>query len=365
MQRVETNSTHKATDRPSSTADLSVVPASDDVAVSVIVPVYNEAAHIEGTLRSILANDGAASAEVIVVDGMSEDGTRRVVQRLAAQHANVRLLDNPHRTVPHAMNLAIRAAHGEILVRVDGHAEIAPDFLAMCRLELDAHPECACVGGAIEYVPEGTHAPAISMAMSSSFGVGNATFRLGGREGYVDTLAFGAYRKGALMEIGLFDEDLVRNQDDELNYRLIRSGHKIWLSKRIRSRYFGRSTFSKLYAQFYQYGYWKVFVNRKHKVVTTLRQLVPPSFVMGVGSLAVVPMFLPTTYWPLLIVVVAYLFAALWFGLRKTRRPRRLAEVMLAFATLHFAYGLGYLEGILHFNILRRSPIVRHTQITR
>lgn len=341
------------------------MPASDDVAISVIVPVYNEAKHIERTLRSILANSGTDAVEVIVVDGMSEDGTRPIVQRLAVDHANVRLLDNPHRTVPHAMNLAIRAARGEILVRVDGHAEIAPDFLAMCLLELDAHPECACVGGAIEYVPDGTYAPSISMAMASSFGVGNATFRLGGRDGYVDTLAFGAYRKSALVEIGLFDEELVRNQDDELNYRLLQAGHKIWLSKRIRSRYYGRSTFPKLFRQFFQYGYWKVFVNRKHRVVTTLRQLVPPLFVVSIGSLAVAPLVLPITYWPLLIVVVAYLLAALGFGLRKTRRPRRLCEVMLAFVTLHFAYGLGYLEGILHFSILRRGPIVRHKQITR
>ena len=336
-----------------------------DVAVTVIMPVYNEDKRIEGALLSVLSNCLPGGFEVLVVDGMSHDRTRDIVARIARSEPRLRLLDNPERTVPHAMNLGIRAARGNVIVRVDGHAEVTADFLMCCVEELDAHPECGCVGGAIEYVPEGRHADAISMAMASTFGVGNAAFRLGGREGYVDTLAFGAYRKASLEAIGLFDEDLVRNQDDELNFRLRRAGQRIWLSSRIRSRYYARSTYPALYRQFYQYGYWKVLVNRKHGVVTTFRQLIPPAFLVGLGALAVASFVAPTSAWLLAVVAVVYLVCAIGFALRKSGDLRRVPHVVLAFAALHFGYGLGYMEGILHFHLLGREPRVRHSRITR
>src|SRR5690606_22210316 len=225
--------------------------------VTIIMPVRNEGQFIGRAIESIIeAGTGITSYDVIVVDGMSEDDTRAVVARAQATSVNISLISNPERTVPHALNLGVTAARGEVVVRVDGHAEVAPDFLKVSLSELTAHPECACVGGPIESVSLDENSATISMAMASPFGVGNARFRTGGVAGYVDTLAFGAYNKADLIAVGLFDEQLVRNQDDEMNFRLNKAGRKIWFSPAIRSKYFVRSSLRKLFTQYFQYGYW-------------------------------------------------------------------------------------------------------------
>lgn len=334
--------------------------------VSVVTPVYNEADYIEGMLRSLFANDLPEHRyEVLVVDGRSGDGTREVVERLRREHANLRLLDNPARTVPHAMNLGIRAARGDVIVRVDGHAEVAPSFLRTLLEELEAHPECACVGGAIENVHENPVAEAVARAMSSPFGVGDARYRLGAGDGYVDTLLFGAYRASVFDEIGPFDEVLTRNQDDELNYRLTRAGHRIWLSSRISSRYYVRGSFRKLWRQFFQYGYWKVYVNKKHRTVTTLRQLAPIALVafLLLGGLAAG--LEPSLRLPYAAVVGLYLLAALAAAVAKTPRPVPALRVVASFLTMHIAYGLGYLQGLVDFFLLDRTPRARNAQPTR
>ena len=344
--------------------DLETAPMTDgtssptrEAGVSVILPVRNEVAFIEGAVTSVLeAGRGIDGFEVLVVDGLSDDGTRDVVAKLAERHANVRLLDNPELTVPQAMNIGIRIASGDVVIRVDGHAEVPPDFIRANLAELAAHPECACVGGVIENVNLTPLSEAISAAMSSPFGVGNAAFRTGGQEGYVDTLAFGAYRKKDLERVGLFDEELVRNQDDELNYRLIRSGRKIWLSKRIRPKYFVRSSLRNLFRQYAQYGYWKVYVNRKHGTVTNFRQLVPPAFATSLIVLLPLAALWRPARVLLGIELAIYLLASLVFALRASRRPLHALRTMASFATLHVGYGLGYLAGMWDFFVLRRRP---------
>ncbi len=335
-------------------------------AVSVILPVRNEAAFIERAVTSVLeAGKDLVGFEVLVVDGISDDGTREIVASLAERHPAVRLLDNLDRTVPQAMNIGIRAAAGDVVIRVDGHAEVPPDFIRANLEELEAHPECACVGGIIENVNLTPLSEAISAAMSSPFGVGNATFRTGGAEGYVDTLAFGAYRKADLERIGLFDEELVRNQDDELNFRLTRSGRKIWLSHKIQSKYVVRSSMRKLFRQYFQYGYWKVYVNRKHGTVTNVRQLVPPLFVASLVGLLVLAPWWPPARALLTIEVALYALAALAFALRAMADLPRALRVMASFATLHVGYGLGYLAGMGDFFVLRRRPSAQAAELSR
>ena len=334
--------------------------------VSVVAPIYNEGPYIEAMLESVFANAiSGASYEVIVVDGMSTDATRGVVERLMLSHANLQLLDNPNKTVPYAMNIGIRAAKGDVIIRVDGHAEVAPEFIRICLEELEAHPECACVGGYIENISENEVAEAVALAMTSPFGVGSARYRFGSYEGYVDTLLFGAYRREVFDEIGLFDEVLTRNQDDELNYRLTRAGHKIWLSKRISSKYFVRSSYSKLYRQFYQYGYWKVFVNCKHRTVTTLRQLAPVSLIlllMVLAAAALLSAWGRVAFWSFL---AFYLGAGVLASIAATRNTKACLRVLSAFLTMHFAYGFGYLEGLIDFIVLRRLPRPRNAQGSR
>lgn len=348
--------------------------ASSAPGLSVIMPVRNEEAFIERAIASIVEAgervDGAAihraaGYEIIVVDGMSDDRTREIVAGLHGTTPHLSLLDNPARTVPHAMNIGIRAAKGEVVIRLDGHAEMTPDFIAACLRELAAHPECACVGGPIQNVDLDESAAVISAAMSSPFGVGNARFRTGGAEGYVDTLAFGAYRKDDLFAIGLFDEDLVRNQDDELNYRLVASGRRIWFSHAIESRYFVRSSLRKLARQYFQYGYWKVFVNRKHGVVTNFRQLAPPLLVLTVALLTLAGLFVHEARLLLLFLIVSYLAGAAMFAWRTNEPARRLPGIIAAFCTLHASYGLGYLAGVRDFLVLRRGASARSAELSR
>ncbi len=330
--------------------------------VSVVMPVRNEASHIRGAIASVQAAAGTRDdIEVIVVDGMSDDGTRAIVNDLAAGDPRIRLLDNPKGTVPHAMNIGVKAAAGDVVIRLDGHAEVEVDFIDNALAVLAEHPECACVGGTIQNVNDGPVAEAISQAMSSLFGVGAARFRTGGQDGYVDTLAFGAYRKADLIRVGLFDEELTRNQDDELNYRLVRSGRRIWFSNRIRARYYVRSSFAKLYRQYFQYGYWKVYVNRKHRNLTNFRQLAPPLFIGGLAALLLLAPLWPAALTLLALVAAAYCAAALSFALAgRAGSLRSTLLVVVAFLTLHFGYGLGYWAGLFDFAVLRGRPRPTH-----
>lgn len=334
--------------------------------VTVILPVRNEAGFIRRAIASVQrAAQGQADLEILIIDGMSDDHTRAIVEDLAASDPRIKLLDNPDLTVPHAMNIGIKAARGGVIIRLDGHADIMPDFIEHALAELAAHPECACVGGPIESVSENSMADAISNAMSSTFGVGNARFRTGGSDGYVDTLAFGAYRAADLHAVGLFDEALTRNEDDELNYRLIRSGRKIWFSNKIRSRYFVRSSLTKLYRQYFQYGYWKVYVNRKHHSFTSVRQVVPPIFVATVSLLAIMLPVVMQARVSLAAVFALYLLTAAFFALRAGLEPRRALLTVAAFVTLHTGYGIGYWAGIRDFAVLGRQPAPSSVQLTR
>jgi glycosyltransferase involved in cell wall biosynthesis len=329
------------------------------------MPVRNEGQFLKRAIESLLVAGRAVEFEIIVVDGMSDDDTRSVVAQLQRDDDRILLLENPRRTVPHAMNIGIRAAAADVIVRVDGHAEVYPDFLEKSLSVLAAHPECACVGGPIENVDLDEGSAAISLAMGSKFGVGNARFRTGGEEGYVDTLAFGAYRKADLFAVGLFDEDLIRNQDDEMNFRLNKAGRAIWFSPTIRSRYFVRSSLPRLFRQYFQYGYWKVYVNRKHGQFTNLRQLVPPLLVVSLAVLALSSPFLVLARVLLVVELFVYLATALFFALRLTTGARAVFAVVKAFITLHGSYGLGYLAGVRDFLLLRRPPQAGATELSR
>jgi glycosyltransferase involved in cell wall biosynthesis len=324
--------------------------------ISIIMPVRNEADFIERAIRSILDNDyPAQKMELLVVDGMSNDGTRQVVQKLCQTDTRVRMLDNLRRIVPTAMNIGLKAARGSMFTRVDGHAEVSPDFIRQSVLRLQEHPEAWVVGGYIETLGDNYVGRAIASAMKSPIGVGNAYFRLGDYEGWVDTLAFGTHHKWILDRIGYFDEELVRNQDDEFNFRIIQAGGKIWMSKSIRSKYFSRGSLSKLWRQYFQYGFWRVRTFQKHRKPASLRQLVPLLFV-----LLLLLSGLSALFWrPLGILFIAELtlyticlFAgALAVGRKSGWQYAPLSPVV--FVILHFGYGLGSLWGIFRFTILK------------
>lgn len=326
--------------------------------VSIIMPVRNEGAYIERSLGAVLGQDYPAERiEVLVVDGMSTDGTREVIRARQVAYPRLRLIDNPRHIVPPGLNLGIAQARGDIIVRVDGHCQIAPDYVSRCVEHLLADGVEA-VGGPIETVGETNEAQAIALAMSSWFGVGGSAFRtVKDRPALVETVAFPAYRRETLERLGPFDEQLVRNQDDEYNYRLLKSGGRILLSPDIRSRYYSRSSLPSLWRQYYQYGYWKVRVMQKHPRQMRWRQFAPPAFVAGLTGSSILGLFFRPFRWLGALIAGLYLVANLLasFSLGREHGWRHIPRLLIIHPILHLSYGLGFLAGLVNYSKLSQS----------
>lgn len=333
--------------------------------VSIIIPCLNEKDYILRCLQSIVAQSYPAQLlTTYVCDGMSNDGTRELIGEFIKTYPQFNLLDNLQRTTPFALNLGIRTSEAEIIIILGAHSELDKDFVQKSVESFEIDPAIMCTGGVLENVYENETSRMIGAAMSSSFGVGNAHFRTGNKSGFVDTVAFGAYKKEIFAKVGLFDEELIRNQDDEFNFRVTNAGFKIYLNHEIKCRYFVRASFRKLYRQYYQYGYWKVCVNKKHKTITTVRQLIPMFFVLYLCTL-LASLFAPALVtlllgsFGILYVLLAFIFAA-----RSVSSLKAIFGVALTFFILHVSYGSGYLKGIFDFFILGRS-IKKHESLSR
>jgi len=334
--------------------------------ISITIPARNEEKYIEKCILSILSADyPQEKIKVFVCDGLSTDNTREIVSSLSNKHKNIQLIDNEKQTTPFALNLGLKASNCAIKIILGAHAEIDKDFLKNNVSVLNDYPEVGCAGGIIENVYENESAETIGLAMSSVFGVGNAHFRTGSKNGFVDTVAFGAYRNEVFEKIGYFDEDLIRNQDDEFNFRLLQNGFKIYLNSNIKSKYYVRASFRKLYKQYYQYGYWKVYVNKKHKAVTSVRQLVPLFFVLFL-FLGLTLSFLHWVLGTLFSLgVLAYIGLAIVFASQKSTSFEKITGIAYTFFLLHFSYGLGYLVGIFDFIALNKGPRISSQKLTR
>ena len=248
--------------------------------VSVVIPCRNEEKYIGKCIESFLKQSYPMELLTIIIsDGMSTDNTRSIINEIKQMHNNIILLDNKGLSAPKGMNLGIRHTNSDIVIIFGAHAYADENFIIENVRALE-NKEVGCAGGVITTINETIKGAAIAEAMSCPFGVGNALFRFAEKESFVDTVAFGAYRRSLLNEIGVFDEELVRNQDDELNFRVEKSGAKILLSPKIKSTYVGRGDFKKLWRQYYQYGFWKVRVIQKHRRPASIRHLIPLMFVL-------------------------------------------------------------------------------------
>jgi glycosyltransferase involved in cell wall biosynthesis len=334
--------------------------------VSVTIPCRNEEAYIGKCLQSIVdCNYSKDLIKVFVVDGMSEDGTRTIVRDFESQYSYISLLDNVKKVTPFALNIGLKSDDSEVKIILGAHATVDKNFINHSVDTLRKDPSIGCAGGVIKNVYENIVAETIGLAMSSPFGVGNAKFRTGGKDGYVDTVAFGAYKKEVFDKAGYFDEDLVRNQDDEFNFRIGKKGFKIWFDKSIVSNYYVRGSYPKLFRQYYQYGYWKVFVNVKHKAVTSVRQLVPLFFVLYLLAVPVV-VILPQLFQLIYATgFVCYILGALLFSLRQTTKITTVFSVIKVFTILHFSYGFGYLIGLYRFVLRKEVPSSKSKKTSR
>jgi succinoglycan biosynthesis protein ExoA len=325
--------------------------SEDNVLVSVIVPVRNEAAFIARNLEAMFNQDYPQDClEVIVADGMSTDGTQEIIKSLQGQHSNLQLIENPGKIVATGMNAALSIALGGIIVRVDGHTIISPNYVREC-VNTIRRSGADNVGGRMDAVGEGRFGQAVAQATSSPFGVGGARFHYSKREEWVDTVYMGAWPRDVFARIGLFDEELVRNQDDEFNFRLLSHGGRILLNPQIKSLYYNRNTVRTLWRQYFQYGYWKVRVMQKHSRQMRPRQFAPPTFVIALLLSLLTAPFLTAGKWMFILVASAYLIANTAASVITAAKGewRSFPLLPATFATLHLAYGFGFCTGLVVF----------------
>jgi succinoglycan biosynthesis protein ExoA len=333
--------------------------------VSVLMPVRNEAAFISRSLGAVLAQDYPSDRmEVLVIDGGSDDDTAQIAGDLAshatrAGRPGVRVILNEERTVPSGLNRALEVSKGEIIVRVDGHCVIAADYVRRC-VEILAETGADNVGGAQRAVGEGALGTAIALAHSSMFGSGNASYRHADRRGWVETVYLGAYRREVFDRLGGFDTELVRTQDGEFNFRLTQTGGRIWLDPSIQVRYFGRSDLRSLWRQYFEYGLYKVRFMQKRGGFAAFRQLVPPAFVGGLGASLGAAALTRRPGWAGVVLgpyAIANIAAS---ALAARRAPATIAYLPLVFATIHLAWGAGFIAGLWRwrrgFRRFRREP---------
>ncbi len=278
---------------------------------------------------------------------MSDDGTRDILDRYVKQYPRIKIVDNPRRITPAALNAAITAARGDVISRVDGHCEVATDFIRQNVQLFDEHPEAWVVGGPIVHAGKSRFGRAVAVAMSHPAGVGMATHRFENYEGYVEGAQFPTFRQWVFERIGLFDETLVRNQDDELNYRINQAGGKSFVSPRVKYVYYVRDRVSQLFKQYFHYSFWRIPVIRKHKKPTTLRQMVPPLFFLAMLLLAIVGIWQRQ---PVVALALPVLYATVLVAMGISVMPRKGVAVglllPLALATMHVAYATGFYYGL-------------------
>jgi len=327
--------------------------------VSVVVPCRNEEAFIVTCVENIFSQDYPADKfEVLVADGMSTDSTKALLLALSRKHDYLKLFENAQQTVPFALNMMIRNASGDVIVRMDAHAEYPRNYVSTLVQHLYAL-EADNVGGVWETMAGANtnQAKAIALATSHKLGIGNAAYRLGASEPVeVDTVPYGCYRKTVFDKIGFFDEQLTRNQDDEFNARLIKNAGKIFLIPSVRIKYFARKNLRSLAKMFYQYGYFKPLVGIKIGYPATSRQLAPPLFVVAFIVLLLGALVHPLFYFLFLLDILVYLVAILFVsvGIALKHGMRLFIYLLLTFPAIHFSYGFGYLHGILDFMLLRK-----------
>lgn len=332
--------------------------------VSVIIPCYNEERYMRSLLDNILLQDyPKEKMEIFLIDGMSQDRTKEIIAAYHQRHPFIQLLLNEKRYVPFALNQAIKKSRGEVILRMDAHSIYPYDYISVLVKHL-FELEADNVGGLWITKPaaDTPKANAIAVASSSAFGVGDSLYRLGVKEiRKVDTVPFGCFRKSLFDRIGLFDEELLRNQDDEFNARIIENGGSIYLIPDVAITYFARPDISSLLKMFYQYAYFKPLVNRKLKKPATIRQFVPPLFVLfllfGWASAFIHPSF----------IFIYICGAGLYLGINilftiKSAWEHRNGSLLLylpwIFFMQHLVYGIGYLAGIINFVLIQKSQTV-------
>jgi succinoglycan biosynthesis protein ExoA len=318
--------------------------------VSFVIPVRNEERHIRACLQSLVDQDyPVGKLEIIVVDGRSSDRTREIIEEIRVQNPQIRCLDNPAGIVPTAMNIGIRASRGEIIIRADGHNYYPRDYAHNCVRSLN-ETGAENVGGPCLTVAadESVSARLVAAILSSPFGVGNSKFRTSRKEGFVDTVPFGAFRREIFDRVGMYNEKLVRNQDNDLNARIRKAGGTIYLTPALMTHYHPVKNFMGLLKYAFKTSQWHVFTLRENRDSMSLRHLAPSAFLL------LLLLLLPASFVSgialsfLIGMLCAYILTGQFFSLRTRSKGNWDVLFLQPVATFcfHIAYGAGTLIGL-------------------
>jgi succinoglycan biosynthesis protein ExoA len=321
---------------------------------SIIIPCYNERSTIHLLLDALYGQSYPRHAmEVVIADGGSTDGTPMAISEWQQQHPDlaVRVVENPARSIPAALNVAIQSSSGEIIVRLDAHSKPNPDYVERAVAAV-AEGRGQNVGGVWDIQAGSDHwmARSIAAAASHPIGVGDAWYRYSDQAAFVDTVPFGAFKRSTLDQVGMFDETLLTNEDYEFNTRIRQAGGKIWFDPQIRSVYFARENLSALARQYWRYGYWKLQMLRRYPRTIRWRQALPPLFLATLILLTLLSFFIRGAVWVLIGVLGTYTLVLLFAGVHLAIRQKRLflcLGVPLSIACMHFSWGAGFLWSTL------------------
>ena len=336
--------------------------------ISIVVPCRNESKYIAECIDTIFKCDLPNNSElnVFIVDGMSDDGTRQIVLDLMENYPFLYLIDNLNLLTPYAFNLGIHAGGKVDYVQIVGARHIlSNNYLVKSIQKIENDSTVWCVGGKIINEFINNTGQVISKAMSTSFGMGIGNFRTLNKSGFTDTVTSPMYPYWVFDKIGFFDEELIRNQDDDFNYRIKQAGGKIFFDNELSLKYYVRGSYTSLSRQFFQYGYWKVFVNKKHKAVTTLRQVVPPLFVLYIGIWLISLFGGKLIFMISSIPLLAYIFLNFYFSIKFKDQKVKWFAIFKTYLILHSFYGLGYLKGVVDFFLFNKKPSNKQKRLSR
>ncbi len=320
---------------------------TNKITVSVVMPVYNEEKYIEKCIDSLLLQDyPTEKMEWIFVDGCSKDRTVELLKQYQDKYPDlIKVFNNPNKIVPYAMNIGIAASCGKYIVRLDAHADYATDYISKCIHYLE-NTDAENVGGVAETKANGFMGNAIAKMLSSKFGVGNSQFRTNGESGYVDTVPFGAFKREVFSKYGGYDERLVRNQDNEMNFRIRKNGGKIYLSNDIHLSYYCRDSVKGISAMARKNGMWNVITMKLCPGSMGVRHFIPFAFVVSVIALTVLGIVHPL-FWVLLgLELTLYLLLDVLFSIKQAIGVKEFFALLMLFPVFHVAYGFGSLIGI-------------------
>ncbi len=337
-----------------------------NIYLTVICPVYNEEKFIGRCIESLLDQTYSYELmELYFIDGMSTDSTRNIIAEYQNKYAHIKMLSNPHKTVPYALNLGIKHSVGEIIIRIDAHCEYPKNYLAELVHQLK-ELKADNVGGVWETLPSGKSelAKAIALCSSHYFGVGTSLHKIGVTDIVeTDTVPYGCFNSDIFKKIGYFDTEMVRNQDDEFNGRIINYGGKIYILPHLVIKYYARSNLMAMCKMYFQYGLYKPLVNMKLGRPTSMRQFAPPIFTLYIIFILVFSIFLPKTMTIYIVGVSVYILFALYFSAIQAIKSKDIYLLFimpLVFLAIHLSYGVGYLAGMLkNFRLFIKKVLIK------